>query len=126
MRFISTVAAILVFASACAADPVGVIIQFNGKQVGGVKADTKEKDFKAVFEKDVKEIAAKLPGKPKLTVHAWFTIINGGAVKWDKAEKGMPEKLKAALEKLPYVKTVEFDVPIPPPGIREATIESRR
>ena len=117
VRILGSVAAVLLAAAAFADKPVGVIVQFNGKQAGGAKADTKDKDFKAVFEKDVRDIAAMLPGKPKLTVHAWFTIINGGAVKWDKAEKGMPEKLKAQLEKLPYVKMVEFDVPTPPPSI---------
>jgi hypothetical protein len=117
MKPIICLAAILFLATAVtAAEPVGVIIQFNGKEVGGVKADSKEKEFKPVFEKELKAIAEKLPGKPKLTATDFFTIINAAAVKWDKADKGMPEKLKAELEKLPYVKMVEFDVPTPPPG----------
>ncbi|MBY0228942.1 MAG: hypothetical protein K2W96_06670 [Gemmataceae bacterium] len=99
-----------------AADPAGVIIQFNGKKAGGASADTKDKAFKAVFEKDLAAIAAKLPGKPKLSVNAWFTIINGGSVRWEKPAKDLPEKLKAELDKLPYVKMVELDVPTPPPG----------
>src|SRR5215468_3297644 len=100
---------LLIATTASAAEPVGVIIQFNGKKAGAVEASTKNKAFKPVFEKDLAAIAAKLPGKPKLTVNAWFTIINGGSVRWAKAEKGMPQKLKEALEKLPYVKMVEFD-----------------
>jgi hypothetical protein len=116
MRTLTSLAAFLTLAAAAFADPVGVIVQFNGKKVGGVEASTKDKGFKPVFEKDLKAIAAKLPGKPDLTVNGWFTIINGGSVRWGKAEKGVPGRLKAELEKLPYVKVVEFDTPVPPPS----------
>jgi hypothetical protein len=97
-------------------EAAGVIVQFNGKKVGGATASTKNKEFKAVFEKDLQEIARKLPGKPELKVSSWYTIINGGAISWGKVEKGTAEKLKAALEMLPYVKMVELDLPTPPPG----------
>jgi hypothetical protein len=99
-----------------AVEPAGIILQFNGKAVGDAKASTKDKAFKPLFEKDLQAIAEKLPGKPKLTIKAWFAIINGGAIQWEKLEKGSAEKLKAELEKLPYVKHVEFDLPTPPPG----------
>jgi hypothetical protein len=116
MRTLTSLAAVLILASAApAAEPVGVIVQFNGKKVGDVEASTKDKGFKAVFEKDLKDIAARLPGKPELALKDWFTIINGASVRWGKVEKGVPEKLKAELEKLPYVQSVELDVPVPPP-----------
>jgi hypothetical protein len=112
----SLVAVLLMVAAAQAADPVGIIVQFNGKKVGDATADTKDKAFKPIFEKDLADIATKLPGKPTLVLKDWYTIINGGSIKWDKAEKETPKKLKEALEKLPYVKVVEFDTPVPPPG----------
>jgi hypothetical protein len=117
VRTLISLATFLILAAGIsrAAEPTGIIVQFNGKQAGAAKADTRDKEFKPVFEKDLKDIAARLPGKPELTVSSWFTIINGGAVKWAKAEKEMPEKLKAELEKLPYVKMVEYDLPVAPP-----------
>lgn len=95
----------------------GIIIQFNGEKVGDVKADTKDKGFKPVFEKDLKAIAEKLPGKPTATLSHWYTIINGGAIKWTGGDKETADKLKAAIEKLPYVKMVEFDQPVAPPVV---------
>ncbi len=109
-------AVLFLSATALAAEPTGVIVQFNGKKAGDAKADTKDKAFKPVFEKDLKAIAARLPGKPDLKLTGWFTIINGGAISWGKVEKGVAEKLKSELEKLPYVKMVELDIPTPPPG----------
>jgi hypothetical protein len=97
-------------------DATGIIVQFTGAKVNGVEASTKNKDFKPVFEKDLRAVAEKLPGKPAVKLTDWFTIINGGAVKWTGGGKDTAEKLKAALEKLPYVKTVELDRPTPPPG----------
>ena len=99
------------------ADATGVIVQFTGAKVGDVEANTKNKEFKPVFEKDLKAVAEKLPGKPELKVSHWYTIINGGAVKWSGGDKETAAKLKAALEKLPYVKMVEYDLPVAPPGV---------
>ena len=73
-------------------------------------------EFKPVFEKDLKALVEKLPGKPDVKLTDWFTIINGGAIKWTGGDKDTATKLKAALEKLSYVKTVELDIPTPPPG----------
>jgi hypothetical protein len=101
---------------AWAADGGEVIVQFNGEKVGKVAADSKEKEFKAVFEKELKAIADKLPGKVKLEVSSMFTIINAGAVKWTGGDAETEGKLKAALEKLPFVKMVELSRPTPPPG----------
>lgn len=117
----ATLTALLLAANpAPTADDVvnGIIVQFNGEKVGDVKADTKDKGFKPVFEKDLKALAEKLPGKPTVKLTDWFTIINGGAIKWTGGDKDTPAKLKAALEKLPYVKMVELDKPTPPPAIR--------
>jgi hypothetical protein len=87
----------------------GVTIQFNGKAVGGVESSTKNKDFKPVFEKELAALAEKLPGKPTLKLTHWYTVINGGAIHWEKGEETTGQKLKEALEKLPYIKSVEFD-----------------
>lgn len=101
---------------AWAADGGEVIVQFNGEKVGKVPADSKEKGFKEVFEKELKAIADNLPGKVKLEVTTMFTIINGGAVKWTGGDGETEGKLKTALEKLPFVKMVELSRPTPPPG----------
>ena len=112
-------AAVAVFALAGSAfgdgkvTPAEVIVQFNGKEVDGVPADSKNKDFRKVFEKDLKAAAEKLPGKPEVKLTDMFTIINGAAIKV--SDKAAAEKLKAALEKLPYVKMVEVPTPTPPP-----------
>ena len=118
---LATVTALLIAAPAPAPAEVevnGIIVQFTGGKVGDVKADTKDKGFKPVFEKDLAAIAEKLPGKPAVKLTDWFTIINGGAIKWTGGDKDTAAKLKAALEKLPYVKTVELDKPTPPPARR--------
>jgi hypothetical protein len=95
----------------------GLIFQFNGKKVNDVEANTKVKEFKPVFEKELKELAAKLPGKPEVKLTHWYTIINGGAVHWSGGDKDTGAKLMEALKKLPYVKSVEFDQPVAPPGL---------
>jgi opacity protein-like surface antigen len=116
-RFLAGLALLTLATPAVAADDVtGIIVQFTGTKVNGVEASTKNKEFKPVFEKDLKAVAEKLPGKPDVKLTDWFTIINGGAIKWTGGDKGTAGKLKAALEKLPYVKMVELDIPTPPPG----------
>jgi hypothetical protein len=87
----------------------GLILQFNGKSVGEVEAKTKNKAFRPVFEKELAKLAAKLDGKPDLKISHWYTIINGCAIRWTKGDDRTAAQTKAALEKLPYVKSVEFD-----------------
>jgi hypothetical protein len=87
----------------------GVIIQFNGARVMGVEADTNNKDFKAVFEKELAKLSDDLPGKPELKITYWYTVINGAAIHVAKGEAFAVEKLMAALKNLPYVKNVEPD-----------------
>jgi hypothetical protein len=87
----------------------GVILQFNGKKVKGVAANTKEAKFKPIFEKELAKLAAQLPGKPDLKITHWYTLINGGAIHWTKGPADTGKKLMKALKKLPYVKTVEAD-----------------
>ena len=85
----------------------GMILQFNGKPVEGVEANTKVKEFKAVFEKELAKIADSL--KTELKVSHWYTVINGGAVRCTKGDEKTFRAVKSALEKLPYVKLVEYD-----------------
>lgn len=94
----------------------GVILQFNGKAVGGVEAITKNKEFRPVFEKELAKLAADVKGKPALKLTAWFTIINGCAVGWGTAPDATARELVARFRRLPYVKTVELDavVGVPP------------
>src|SRR5262245_12020637 len=63
----------------------GVILQFNGKKVQGTEADTKVKEFKAVFEKELAKLAKDVKGKPELKISHWYSVINGCAVTWGKA-----------------------------------------
>lgn len=114
---LATLLALAVSAPAPADQIDSIIVQFTGAKVNGVEANTKNKEFKPVFEKDLKELAEKLPGKPAVKLSDWFTIINGGAIKWTGGDKDTATKFKAALEKLPYVKMVELNIPTPPPGL---------
>src|SRR5436309_2322362 len=90
-------------------DIAGVIIMFNGKQVDDVVASTKVKEWRPVFEKELGVLSTKLPGKPTLKVTYWYTIINGCAVHWVGGEEGTAKNVKATLEKLPYILSVQFD-----------------
>lgn len=90
----------------------GLIIQFNGKQADGVEANTKVAAFKPAFEKELIKLAEKIPGKPEIKISHWYTVINGCAIRWTKGNDETLAKTKAALEKLPYVKTVEEDRPV--------------
>src|SRR5262245_20457099 len=94
--------------------PNSLIIQFNGKAVEGVEANTKNKEFRPVFEKELTKLAEKIPGKPELKVTHWYTIINGGAIGWKKGTDETLKKTKEALEKLPYIKSVEYDQLVKP------------
>ncbi len=69
---VSLAAFLLLTTTAWAADPVGIIVQFNGKKVGDATADTKDKAFKPIFEKDVKEIAATKDVTPAQLALAWL------------------------------------------------------
>ena len=82
---------------------------FNGAPVGGVAADTKNKDFRPVFEKELVRLGAELPGKPQLKITHWYTIINGAAVEAVNAPADAARPLMDLLKKQPYVKTVELD-----------------
>jgi hypothetical protein len=86
-----------------------LILQFNGKAVEGVEAQTKNTEFRPIFEKELAKLAEKLPGKPAIKISHWYTVINGCAVRWEKGTDETAKKAKEALEKLPYVKSVEYD-----------------
>jgi hypothetical protein len=118
----------LVLAAVCAAaapaddkkplNAKGVILQFNGKKVQGTESSTKVKGFKGVFEKELAKLAKDVKGKPELKITHWYTVINGCAVSWGKADDATARAVIAKLKKLPYVKTVELDevIGIKPPG----------
>lgn len=89
-----------------------VIIQFNGSDVAGVAADTKNKSFKPVFEKELARLSGELAGKPTLEIKHWYTLINGAAVHISQGPDDTVQKLMVALKKLSYVKTVEQDAAV--------------
>jgi hypothetical protein len=111
---LAALTAVLAAASPQNVSPNTLIIQFNGKAVEGVEANTKNKEFRPVFEKELAKLAEKLPGKPELKITHWYTIINGGAVGWKKGTDETLKKTKEALEKLPYIKSVEYDQLVKP------------
>ena len=87
-----------------------VIVQFNGAKVGGVDANTKNKDFRPVFEKELARLSAELPGKPELKITSWWSdVLNGAAVEVTRGPTDTAEKLMAAFKTQPYVDTVALD-----------------
>lgn len=86
-----------------------LIVMFNGAAIDGVEANTKNKNFRPVFEKELAKLGDKLPGKPKLKIKYWYGIINGAALQIIGGTAETAEKFKALVEKQPYAKSVEPD-----------------
>lgn len=86
-----------------------LIIMFNGAAIDGVEANTKNKNFRPVFEKELAKLGDKLPGKPKLKIKYWYGIINGAALQIIGGTAETAGRFKALLEKQPYAKSVEPD-----------------
>lgn len=91
--------------------PNSLILQFNGKKVDGdLTAETKNAAFRPFFEKELTKLTETIPGKPKIKIAHWYeSVLNGCAISWEGGNQDTLDKTKAALEKLPYIKSVEHD-----------------
>ena len=91
-----------------------LIVFFNGAPVGNTTANTsingvENVEFRGIFDGELEDVADDADALG-MRIHFWFSVTNGSNVRWDSpADLETLLEVKAELEALPYVQSVEFD-----------------